>query len=71
MTKAQLVDENIKLRHHCEQLEAQLAQLNRAETKPTAKRGSVFEFNPSVKGDFMRASKLARECNGVVRRCAQ
>lgn len=31
---------------------------------------TVFEFNPHVEGDFARASKLARENNGTVRRAA-
>ena len=37
----------------------------------TARRAApitVFEFDPSIRGDFMRASKLARETNGTVRR---
>lgn len=35
----------------------------------TARRtAAVFEFDPSIRGDFMRASKLAREANGIVRR---
>lgn len=31
---------------------------------------TVFEFDPSVKGDFVRASQLARANNGIVRRCS-
>lgn len=35
----------------------------------TARRAAtVFEFDPSIRGDFMRATKLAREANGIVRR---
>lgn len=36
---------------------------------PTA-RGArqVFTFDPSIPGDFVRASKLARECGGSVQR---
>lgn len=29
---------------------------------------TAFEFDPSIRGDFMRATKLAREANGIVRR---
>ena len=30
----------------------------------------VFEFNPLIPGDFVRAAKLAREFKGCTRRCA-
>lgn len=30
----------------------------------------VFEFDPSIPGDFARAAKLAREFKGCTRRCA-
>lgn len=31
----------------------------------------VYEFNPSVKGDYERAMRLARENNGIVRRAKE
>ena len=87
LTKSQLVDENIALRHNLDlsatriaSLEAELAKLTTAVAQhvaaqpdvptPAPKRNAktVWEFNPSVKGDFIRASKLAREFGGTVRR---
>ena len=42
------------------------------QTKPVARGAKrIFEFDPSIKGDFARASALARAENGVVRRAMQ
>lgn len=72
MTNAQLVDENTKLRAHCAHLETQLEALrSQPHTRSVRPAGPkrVFEFDPVVTGDFVRASKLAKEFGGVVRRC--
>jgi predicted nucleic acid-binding Zn-ribbon protein len=51
---------------------ANVQDMHRALTKPVAApvrgKATVFEFDPSLPGDFARASKLAREHRGVVRR---
>ena len=79
MTKTQLVDENIRLRAECERLNAALtAALAYTDTlkqriatpatpAPRATR-PVFEFDPTIAGDYQRACTLARERNGSVRR---
>jgi hypothetical protein len=61
----------------CEALRAKPAAapavaVRRAAPKP-AVRGTtrpVFEFDPSIKGDFARASRLAQAAGGSVRRMA-
>lgn len=76
ITKAQLQAEVEALRHNNEMLRTQLesAQAEIAAFKQPARRVSirpaakVFEFDPSINGDFVRASKLAREFGGMVRR---
>ena len=75
MTKTQLVDENIRLRAECERLDTALTAalnyvdaLKKREAKPSRTTRPVFEFNPNVVGDFARATKLAKEQGGSVRR---
>lgn len=45
--------------------------MREAMTKPAVaphRSPTVFEFDPNIRGDFLRASKLARELGGTVRR---
>lgn len=75
LTKSQLVDENIALRHNLDlsatriaSLEAELSKLSAAPAAAARAKPAVYLFDPNVKGDFMRASKLAREFGGTVKR---
>lgn len=51
-------------------LTAKLDMLTKPSRKVTqhAPRAKVFEFDPSINGDYKRAATLAREFGGVVRR---
>jgi len=77
ITKAQLQAEVEALRHNNEllrtQLESAQAELNMLKAparrvvqhKP---RTAVFEFDPTIAGDFQRACALAKANKGIVRR---
>lgn len=45
--------------------DARIARIARAASRP------IFEFDPNLPGDFMRAVALAKVNNGVVRRARQ
>lgn len=47
------------------------ARIARAASRPQAFPRPVFEFDPNLPGDFMRAVALAKVNNGVVRRARQ
>lgn len=53
-----------------------LATINELKAAPAAPRAKplvtrpVYEFDPTVRGDFARASALARDNNGIVRRAS-
>lgn len=49
-------------------LSAEAAKPPRRSERPNRR---VFEFDPSVRGDFARAAELAREHGGSVRRAQQ
>lgn len=47
------------------------ARIARAASRPQAFPRPIFEFDPNLPGDFMRAAALAKANNGVVKRARQ
>lgn len=77
LTKAELVKIIQARDAELEALRVELAQLKATpQTTAVLPNGQrvarkVYEFNPAIKGDFLRASALARENNGIVKRAAR
>ena len=76
VTKAHLQAEVEALRHNnelrtqVESLNAELAMLKAPARKVTQHQPlrKIFEFDPTIPGDFARACALAKEFKGVARR---
>lgn len=77
ITKAQLQAEIEALRHNnellrtqVESLSAELAMLKAPARKVTQHQPlrKIFEFDPTIPGDFARACALAKEFKGIARR---
>ena len=73
LTRPQLIAQLEAERHNNEQLKLAVARLEGEvaalkAAKPAKAQANVFTFDPAIKGDFIRASKLAREQGGIVRR---